>query len=248
MTLAATLPVRLSLMPTTAVFPSGHRSCSLRVDGEAARVEADVLRLCLLPLQIFAQAVQERQLLGGIEAFQPALLDDLLQALAQRLVEGRVLLDADVYLVADGVLHLAGLGLVALERLDFLVELRREQLDLLDQDLDAVRNDGVGDELPHLLSAAGQVEAVVPVAGAGGPPDLAQPAQVGVILQGALVRQQHVHRLAEAAEGEVELGADVLRLQYPHACIEVVVVRHRLEEPYHRGVPAAAGAARPRSG
>ena len=124
------------------------------------------------------------------------------------------------------------------ERLELLVELRREQLDLLDQDLDAVGGDGVGDELPHLLSAAGQVEAVVAVAGAGGAPDLAEPAQVGVIGEGALVRQQHVHRLAEAAEGEVELGADVLRLQHPHAGIEVVGVGHRLEEPHRRGVPA----------
>ena len=177
-------------------------------------------------------------MLGVVEPFQPALLDDLLQPLAQRLVEGGVLLDADVDLVADGVLHLAGLGVVAVERLDLLVELGREQLDLLDQDLDALGDDRVGDELPHLLPAAGQIEAVIAVAGAGGAPDLAQPAQVGVIRQGALVGQQHVHRLAEAAEGEVELGADVLRLQHPHTCIQVVGVGDRLEEPHHRGVPA----------
>ena len=135
----------------------------------------------LLALQFLAQAVQEGKLLGGIQPLLPPLLDDLLQPLAQRLVEHRVLLDAHVDLVADGVLHLARLRVVGSERVDPLVELGREELDLLDQDLDAVGGDGVGDQLADLLTAARQVEPVVSVAGAGGPANLAEPAQVGVV-------------------------------------------------------------------
>ena len=89
-----------------------------------------------------------------------------------------------------------------------------------------------------ILAAARQVEPVVPVAGAGGPPDLAQPTEVGVIRQRALVRQQHVHRLAEAPEREVEGGPHVLGLQHPHAGVQVVRVRNRLEELHGRRVSA----------
>ena len=65
--------------------------------------------------------------------------------------------------MADGVLHLAGLRVVGGECGDLLLELRREELDLLDQNLDAGRDDGVGNQLPDLLSAAGEVEPVVPM-------------------------------------------------------------------------------------
>ena len=143
---------------------------------------------------------------AAFQPFLPPFHDDLLQPLAQRLAEDRVLLHPDVDLVADGVLHLAGLAFVGGERLDLLVELLREKLHLLHQGLDAVGDDRVGNQLPHLLAAPRQVEPVIPVAGAGGAPDLAQPAEVGVIPQGALVRQQNVHRLAEAAQRRVERG------------------------------------------
>ena len=62
--------------------------------------------------------------------------------------------------MADGVLHLARLRLVGPECFDLLLELRREELDLLHQDLDAVRDDGVGNQLPDLLPAAREVEPV----------------------------------------------------------------------------------------
>ena len=206
------------------------------VDGETARVEIHVLGLALLAPQFLPQVAEQLELLGRIQLLLAPLLDDLLQPLAQRLVEDRVLLHADVDFVADGMLHLARLGVVGGERLDLLVELLREELHLLDQDLDAVGDDGVRDQLPHLLAAAREVEPVVPVAGAGGAPDLAQPAEVGVIRRGALVRQQHVHRLAEAAEREVEGGPHVLGLQHPHAGVQVVRVRDRLEELHRRRV------------
>ena len=86
-------------------------------------VEPHVLCPSLLALQFFAQAIQERQLLGGIEPFQPLLLNDLFQPLAQRLIEGGVLFHADINLVTDGVLHLARLRLVGLERINLLFKL-----------------------------------------------------------------------------------------------------------------------------
>ena len=134
--------------------------------------------------------------------------------------------------------HFAGFRVVRPERVHLLVELRREELDLLDQDLDPVRGDGVRDQLPDLLAAAREVEPAVPVARARCPADLPQPAEVGLVGQGARVRQQHVHGLAEAAEGEIELGADVLGFEDPHTGVEIVLVRDRLEEP-HRGRVAA---------
>ena len=53
----------------------------------------------------------------------------------------------------------------------------------------------------------------------------------------ALVRQQHVHRLAEAAEREVERGPHVLRLQHPHAGVQIARIPHRPEELHRRRVP-----------
>ena len=140
----------------SSVLAYRHRPLFLQqaVDGKAARVEPDVLCPGLLALQLLAQAVQERELLGCIQAFLAPFLDDRLQPLAQRLVERRVLFQADADLMADGVLHLARLRLVGPECLDLLLELRREELDLLHQDLNAVRNDGVGNQLPNLLPAA----------------------------------------------------------------------------------------------
>ncbi len=85
----------------------------------------------------------------------PPFLDQRLQPLAQRLVEGGILLHVDADFVADGVLHLAGLRLVGGQRPDLLLELRREERYFLDQNLDAVRHDRVRDQLAHLLPAAG---------------------------------------------------------------------------------------------
>ena len=141
------------------------------------------------PFSFFAQAVEKRQLLGGIEPFQPPLFNDLFQPFAQRLIEGWVFFHADVDLVTDGVLHLARLRLVSLERIDLLFKLRREKLDLRDQDLNAVRDYSIGNQLPHFLAAARQVEPVIPVAGTRGSTNLSQPAQIGVIREGTLVRQ-----------------------------------------------------------
>ena len=104
----------------------------------------------LLPLKLFHEAREELELLGGIQSFQPVLLDDLFEPLTQRLIEDRVFLHPNIDLVADGVLHLARLGVVGLQRLDLLIELRREELDFLDQNLDAVSGDGVRDQLPDL--------------------------------------------------------------------------------------------------
>ena len=140
--------------------------------------------------------------------------------------------------MANGVLHLAGLRVIGLERLDLLLELGREEPDLLDQYLYPIRNDGVGNQPPHLLPAAREVEPVVPVAGARGAANLAQPAQVGRIREGPRIGQQHVHRLAEPAEREVECRPDVLGLQHAHAGIQVARVRDRLEALHHGGVPA----------
>ena len=106
-------------------FPSHLWPCLLQkaVDGVAARLEPNVLRPGLLPLKLFPEVREELELLGGIQPFQPVLFDDLFQPLAKGLVEDRVLLHANVDLVADGVLHLARLGVVGLQRLDLLVEL-----------------------------------------------------------------------------------------------------------------------------
>ena len=59
-----------------------------------------------------------------------------------------------------------------------------------------------------------------------------------MVRERAPVRQQHVHRLAEPAEREVECGSDVLGLQHLHAGVQVVRVGDCLEEPHRRRVSA----------
>jgi hypothetical protein len=59
------------------------------------------------------------------------------------------------------VLHLARPRLVGLERLELLLELRGEERDLLDEDLDALGDDGLLDELADLGAAVGDVDRVV---------------------------------------------------------------------------------------
>ena len=99
------------------------------------------------------------------------------------------------------------------------------------------------------LSATRQDRAGRPGSGRGRRnADLAQPAEVGLIGQGTLVRQQHVHGLAEPAKRQVELGADVLGLQHPHTGIEVIRVGRptgRTASLRHAG--SRAGGVRPRS-
>lgn len=87
-------------------------------------------------------------------------------------------------LVPEGVLHLAGAGLGRLERGDLLLELLAEEGDLLHEQLDAVRDHGLLDELAHLGAAVADVQALVMEAGLGGAPDLPEPARIVHVGQG----------------------------------------------------------------
>ena len=72
---------------------------------------------------------QTEQLFGELVPVVLVLLDQRLQLLTEPLVEGRVFLEVDLAVLADSVLHLAGLGLGRCVLLDLVDELVREQLD-----------------------------------------------------------------------------------------------------------------------
>jgi hypothetical protein len=99
------------------------------IDGEAGRAESDALGCLTLALEVGHESLQKFELLRGGDALLTVFPDDFLQPLSQRLIEGRVLVQAHVDLVANGVLHLACFGLGRAQSPDPLLEFLREERD-----------------------------------------------------------------------------------------------------------------------
>ena len=134
------------------------------------------------------------------------LANERFQLVAEPAVENRVLVQVDLAVFADGVLHLAGLGLGIGLAGEVLGEAGVGDLDGGDGRVDALAHQVVVDQLAHLLAHASQGQRAVLGALLDLRQDVAKAASRYPVGIGSAVGQDDVEALQELLEVDLEIG------------------------------------------